>query len=275
MPIVTVTQQSFSGGDEIARQVSARLGCTLTDRAALERVAAKYAIDVSQAPPPELGEQAPSIIERLTQERRRFSVILHAAVFETARQGDAVFLGYGAGFMLKSVQHVLRVRVVTPLEIRIARLASSQPGTSKEAATARLRDDDRRRSEFVRYLFHADWQDALNYDLVVNTEKVTTDCAVETILQVLSAGPFAPTAASVQRLADGATGFQIEARLVSDPQVATPNVRAQVERGVVTLTGAVWSEEEKDIIESVAAQVPGVIEVRNEVHLQPPPPFFY
>ena len=64
---------------------------------------------------------------------------------------------------------------------------------------------------------------------------------------------------------DAAIATEIERRLTDDRDVNAQNVRIDTRDGVVTLTGRVPGDDAKQRAETVAATVPGVAEVRNEI----------
>lgn len=64
---------------------------------------------------------------------------------------------------------------------------------------------------------------------------------------------------------DAAIATEIERRFTDDREVNAQNVRIETRDGVVTLTGRVPADEAKQRAETVAAAVPGVAEVRNEI----------
>lgn len=65
--------------------------------------------------------------------------------------------------------------------------------------------------------------------------------------------------------ADGEVATEIERRLSVDREVNAQNVTIFVRDGVVTLTGRVPGEDVKRRAEGLAAAVPGVTEVRNNI----------
>ena len=64
-----------------------------------------------------------------------------------AARGDAVIVGRGAGFLLPA-ESTVHVRVIAPLERRVAYFAQSLR-LSREEAAAEVRARDERRAEFL------------------------------------------------------------------------------------------------------------------------------
>ena len=86
----------------------------------------------------------------------------------------------------------------------------------------------------------------------------------------------APVASNRPAVATPATGEwiagQIETRIDSksfhDPVAIRRAVQVTVANGVVTLRGEVGSEDEQRTVEQIAAETPGVVGVRNELHVR-------
>ena len=106
MAIVSVSREEGTWGGDVARDLASRLGYRLLDKKALLEEAEAYG-GISEAAP-ELLERQPGLLERLDQERRRYSVLLRTVVYDVALRDNVVFLGRGAGMLLRDVDHALR-----------------------------------------------------------------------------------------------------------------------------------------------------------------------
>jgi hypothetical protein len=84
-----------------------------------------------------------------------------------AAHGAAVIVGRGTQFVL-APDTLLRVRVVCPLDKRIAGYAQRQ-GIDLAEAERKVREIENDRRAFVRQRFDRDVTDPVHYDLVVNT----------------------------------------------------------------------------------------------------------
>jgi cytidylate kinase len=275
MPVVTLSWELGSEGDRIGQALAERLGARYVDGAALVEAARQYDAPGVRSSVPELAERAPTLWERLNEERRRYNVLLRAVIYGFAAEGNSVVLGFGGAMLLRDVRHVLKVRAIAPRELRLQRLiaasTSRNPTAAREEAEEALRRSDRDRARHIRYLFNVDWSDPAPYDLVLNTRTTTPLSAVELLLGLLARPEFQPTADSQAILNDLALASQVEAVLMHDPNVWVENLRVTARGGEVTLSGQVLAEEDRDLAEACARREPGVQAVRNEIAVQPPP----
>jgi cytidylate kinase len=99
---------------------------------------------------------------------------------ERAAQGKVVLVGRAGCLLLRHHPAVLHIRLVAPLSQRIERVAQLQ-GIPHEAAQAQVEASDRNRCAYVQVHHNADWNDPQLYDLVLNMEKHSIDCATEII----------------------------------------------------------------------------------------------
>jgi cytidylate kinase len=112
-------------------------------------------------------------------------VNLARVVLALGSAGRAVLIGRGAHFILPR-QTTLAVRLVAPLEERIAYMRQWLRLTEEEAAE-RVRVRDSRRTEFLATHFHKDPADVYQYDLVLNSSRLGEDACAELIAQAARA----------------------------------------------------------------------------------------
>lgn len=200
-PTIAVSRLPGSGGRLYAEALARELGFDLFDKQIVQRIA--ESAHLSEALVASLDEHVRS---RLTEwmmllERERFlqphQYLQHLTrvVGAIAQHGRAVILGRGATFLLGRGES-LRVSVVSPLDLRVRRLAREQRLDELEARR-RLQHAEAERREFIKRSFAADLSDPTNYDLVLNTEQLTIEDAVAATRALLVArGVWAPRGAS-------------------------------------------------------------------------------
>jgi cytidylate kinase len=275
MPVVTVTRQIGSEGDAIGRALAERLGFRFLDRMNLVETMRAYGAEVEPTAP-EIQEKQPTFWERLNEERRRHTIMLRSAVYSTAVEDNCVIVGVGASMLLKGLSHVVKTLTVAPLETRVSRvmeqgLPDRPVPADRETAQELVRSRDREVAGYLRYLFNVDYTDPRLYDIVLNTGRWQVPQAVAYLADLLELPEIVKSAESAQRLEDLALASLVEVRLVNNTGIWVHGLRATSERGEVTITGEVITDEDREVAEEVAAAVPGVRGVINELRIQPPP----
>jgi hypothetical protein len=122
----------------------------------------------------------------------------------------------------------------------------------------------------MRYMYEVDLRDPALYDLVINTEKLSIDAAVELLCGVLQRPEMVTTPAGQQLVADRALASRVQVALATHPETRRYRITVESLSGVVTLEGTAAMDEAVD----VARGVVGVSDVKTrQVDIPPIPPF--
>jgi cytidylate kinase len=273
MAIVTLSHEIGAGGPEIGQTLAERLSLHYVDQEFISQAALRYGLLEEKLL--SLDESKPSLLERFGAETRRYLTVLQTTLYEFAEQDSVVLMGRSGPWLLRGIPHVLRVRVMAPFDLRVKRLGKRLSNQTGEHTNPRMvhdmaRRDDTEKAGRMRYLYEVDVRDPALYDLVINTEKLSIDAAVELIAGVLQRPEMAPTPASQQIVADGALASRVQVALETHPETRKYRITVEAQSGVVTLEGTVALDEAAD----VARGVVGVRDVKvQQVDIPPIPPF--
>ena len=185
-------------------------------------------------------------------------------LLELASRGNVIIRGWGAVRLLHRIPHVFCLRVCAPMELRVAEM-TRRLGVGERAARREIERSDGLHSGVFQRFFGGDWRDAVNYDLVVNTARITPADAADLVMDALPA--FEESAESRQALADRLTEARVASFLAGDPATAgfARNVYVSVSGGSVSLYGSVRFEgSAREVADAVLARA-GVSDVRNEI----------
>lgn len=172
-PWLTVSKQLGCGGLELAQRLSKELGWQVFDREIVSAIARhthtreQVLADLDQRATRPLDEYIAHLFGPAKPGSASFTIETVRVIWGIARRGNAIIVGRGANIFLDP-RYGLRVRLVAPLEQRVAYVAR-QEGIDSDEATRRVREDDRGQVEFIRKTFKADINDPARYDLVINT----------------------------------------------------------------------------------------------------------
>ena len=273
MAIVTISHEMGSGGPEIGTALAQRLGYRYVDQELISEAARRYGLLEEKLS--HLDEAKPSLFERFDAETRRYITVIQTALFEFAEADNVVLMGRGGQWLLRGIPHVLRVRAMAPFDHRVKRLAKKMSGQMGEGANPRtvtdmVRRDDTEKSGRMRYLYEVDLRDSALYEVVINTEKLSTDAAVEVLSGLVRRPELATTQAGQQLVADRALASKVQVALATSPETRKYRITVEARQGVVTLEGTSNLEQAVD----VARGVPGVVDVKTQqVEIPPIPPF--
>ncbi len=101
-----------------------------------------------------------------------------------ATAGHVVIVGRGGQVLLADKRDVLHVRVVAPLEQRVAYVVRRE-GLDPEAARRRVQAKDQARTRYMQTQYQSQHEDSHLYDLVIDTAVLPLDNAVDLICLAL------------------------------------------------------------------------------------------
>jgi cytidylate kinase len=185
--VITISRQKGSGGRTIAEIIARRLDWQLVRREMVSQAAKKAGVDDTKIE--SAFEHRPTLQDRITLQQRfsKYLGVLSDVIHEYANQGNVVLLGRGAHIILADDPRLFRVHLVADLEARIERIAAQCRLRGKkglEEARRMVIDSDYARAAYHTYVYDAEWNDPLNFELVLNTTELTMEQAAEGILAV-------------------------------------------------------------------------------------------
>jgi cytidylate kinase len=259
MSIITISRGTASGGQALAELVAATLGWPCLSNEVIVEAAKRYSV-----PEPELVkafETAPTFWEKLRASRRAYLTFVQAAMCEYALRGPLVYHGHAGHELLPGISHVLKVRLVAPMEYRLRAVMERNPRLDRKGAMRYIAQVDEERTSRMRYLFGVDWRDPQLYDLVLSLSKLTLDTARDLVVQAAQWQEFQPTEASMRALRNLALSSRIRAIIAAQAQFSPYDIAVEVADGVVTLSGALPTDEAIRQVVALAEQSAGVTQV--------------
>jgi cytidylate kinase len=182
-PTICISRQYGARGAAMGRLVAERLGIgfysqeLIHDIAEAAHVRQQVVESLDERVQDGISEWVAGLIKRGVFAPSDYLRNLSKVVLTLANHGRSVIIGRGAHFILDR-RTTLRVRVIAPLEARVARIAERDglPDATAEATILRI---DAERLAFNRQHYGADLADPANYDLVVNAGTLGLEGAAE------------------------------------------------------------------------------------------------
>jgi cytidylate kinase len=269
MSIITISRQLGSLGTEIAQGVAEKLSYEYIDKKKVTEALSPYGLF---APDMEkFDEKKPSFWDSFQIQKKKFLHSLEAVIYDFGRKGNVVIVGRGGQVVLKDLPGVLHVRIIAPFEIRLKQIMALEGGDDKKARRV-LTQSDRDSAGFLRSFFDVDWEDRSLYDLMINTEKLSTETAAKLIMDSISSPEIQEGGKGVDaKLIDMALTQKVEVILMGIIGIGFGDVTVQVKGGVVRLSGLVNSEISKEDCLRAVARIGGVNSVDgSQFHVRLP-----
>jgi len=265
MAIITISRGTYSGGEDLAKCVADRLGYGCIGREVLVEAAKDYGAD--EASLRKALIERPGLLERLTSERANYIALVRATLCKLVKNDNVVYHGHAGHLLLRGVPHVLRIRVIANMELRI-RSAMYREGLTRIQAIEHVEKMDKARSKWTRFLYRVDWQDPSLYDVVVNVDAAGVSAACRIVCAAAGLDEYRTTPQSQRAMDDLALSAEVRARIIADEVITSPGVGVTATDGVVTVSGMVGSSEEMSRIGEIARTTPGVRDVRSTVGVE-------
>ncbi len=185
-PFITISREAGAGGEDVAYILGERLGWDVLDKNALDLVAERYCLsrsmldEVDEAKNNWVHNAIGPVFDAKVVPREKYMSCLERIFITAARKGKVIFVGRGARFVLPD-NAGLAVRLVASEKYRVRRM-QQEKGISEQEARKLVRELDKGRRDFVQHFFRRDVADPHYYDIVLNTERLGPETAVEIIL---------------------------------------------------------------------------------------------
>jgi cytidylate kinase len=264
-----MTREMGSLGRDVARGLAAELALRVLYHEIVDNLAEKMHLPSSVVTRFLQGNAG--LMETLRNDMDALSLYTAEEVLDIAARGNLMIRGWGATCLLRTVSHVVCVRVCAPLELRAERIRARLNLTDRKAALHEVKRSDAAHAAAMHRRFGIDWQDAMRYDIVLNTERVSVADCIDQITALSRRPVFQETAASRAHLLHLALSAHVQAALRKDRKTASIRIAIDAPRtgqsGDIVLSGIVVNENERRHAHAVAAQCPGVRSVDNQLRL--------
>ena len=263
MAIFTVSREAGSLGTEIAQAVALKLHYEYLDKEKIEKALVDQGIPRSEVE--KFDEKKPPFWVSWQIQSRRFLHVIQAVVYDFARRGNMVIVGRGGQVLLRDIPGVAHLRFTASFAARVGRIMEQEKVDEKQAIRL-IHRSDRDSVGFLRFFFEVDWKDPALYDLVINTQRISADTAVEMIAKLAESPELLAEAKTAEeKLIDLSLGQKVEAALLDLLGLNIRLVHIQVEHGVVTLRGSVVSGVDLENAQRAVARIEGVVNVESQL----------
>ena len=196
LPFITISRQFGCVAYELAERLAARLNADkpikpweVYDRKLLEELTVRESITPDRVR--EMAKRTRSVLDDIFMESiagapAEIDVFkrLMRTMLDIAADGHAVIVGRGAGIATKHLPGGVHVRLIAPLEWRLENLKKS-PDRRQEATMRNLKRIDLEREKFIRQYLNAYINDPLQYQIVLNCERLTMEEQLESVVALV------------------------------------------------------------------------------------------
>lgn len=259
MQVICISRGTLSGGKELAVQLAKKLGYACLSREELMERATAAGIHVGKL---EMAMVRPGLFsERLALERDHYLAFSTAYLCDKAMEGGLVYHGRTGHFLLPGVTHVLKARVLANEEYRIKAVMRELNVDRQKARQYILGvDEDRRR--WVKAMYGVSWEEAANYDIVLNLSQVSIENAATILMHTAQLPDFQTTPASKRAMEDLRLAAKARVLVAQDERTHRARITVRASNGVVNITYLPQDGALAAVLPEVCKGLPGVKDVR-------------
>ncbi len=205
-----------------------------------------------------------SVFNQFTHEKERSVAFMRLTLARMISKDNLLISGFSAQLIPKEISHVLRVCLIADMKFRTSIAVKKQDLSEKDAVNL-IRKQDTEQTQWVNSLFkNKDPWDASLYDIVIPTDKVQVEEAVNIIKENLSSEVIKPTSSSKKAASDFILASEVEVTLASEGH----NVGVSARDGCVNLTinkQVLMIGRLEEELKSIASKISGVTSVETRV----------
>ena len=183
MAVITISRELGSGGLEIGQQVAKSLGYEFADKHTADGILRQYGLTKFNV----LYDSAPGILDLIKADNLLIISMLNEILEALAKRGNSVILGRAGFAVLGDYADVLNVRIQAPFSGRVQRVMVREGLTDLQAAEERVREDDNVHRTYVQRFYNKHWDEPSNFDLVLDMGSLSSDVAVQQIVEAARA----------------------------------------------------------------------------------------
>lgn len=186
LPFITISREAGTGESAItnilldelcSKQLPGECPWTLFDKDLIKRVVEDYNLSGMQCL---LPEKKFSDIQTMFEElfgmhptKREMAHNISKSIIKLADIGNVIIVGRGSFYITRHHRNGLHVRLVGSIQKRIKHMVDEYSLTVKLAEDY-IKKEDHQRHDYVKKLFGIDLNDSHYYDMVINTDKLST-----------------------------------------------------------------------------------------------------
>jgi cytidylate kinase len=259
MTVIAMTREMGSLGKDVAAGLADQMGLTVVHHELVEHHLAER-LGVKESTVHRYLEGEASLLERWKIDKDKLSRLTAEEILELANKGNVVIRGWGAVAVLRSVPHVLRVRICAPMPFRERVMAERLGLKAPSETTSDILQNDAAHARIMRGYFRVNWEAPELYHLVLNTGSVPVDACINIVRLLAERPEFQETEETRRVLSDKLIESRVRAAIGDG---TTSSITIEVTNGKVALSGTTISPIAN--VEERVRGIPGVAEVKNRI----------
>jgi len=265
MAILAITYEFGSGGEEIGHAIEKQLGY---EYVALRRILneAKQLGDKWERFGTDYAVGVPTIWERYDWSFMGFMALVQSIILDHVQKDNVVVMTRTNLYLLSGIPHVLKVRIVAPLEARIKRIMLKED-TSWEAARLLIKQADHEVASTAKRLYGKKVDEPDAYDIQMDTSSAQgLDQCVGIVKGLLEKKNLLKTAEAEKMVELKALAARAKAAILTNSAFLIPTLEVEVRDEGIAVRGVARNVREHKAIEQEINKICGNTPVNIDIH---------
>ena len=257
MPIIAISRQIGSTGNDLADELSKELKYKLLTRDIIKDVLIKSGF--SEKIIDKYDEKKSSLLYQFELDKEKYSHIVKEVVFGFARNDNVIIMGMGGQFFFDDIPNALRVRIISSIETRIKRVMDKYDCDEYEAKYIITNSDDARIS-FHKLFFNIDIRSIDLYDLIISTDNISLRKSKDIIKEaIIDFSAPENKNISMYRINNQLLLHNVAEKILYKMKIDVKSFDVDIfDDGFITLKGFVDNEKDIELCEKAAREIKGV-----------------
>ena len=209
MPVIAMNQEMGSQGKYVAEKLAEELGLEIVRHEIIDHVAEKMHLRKSALQ--RFLEGKAGLLERWGTDEASLALFKVEEILELAAKGNVIIRGWGATHVLRPIPHIPCVRVGAPFATRLKWLMNSLGTDDEDMVAEEIRHSDMAHRANMQHQFGVAWGEPMQYDITLNTERLSVATCVAMIKELLKRPEFKETPESRAKLANLTLEYHVRA----------------------------------------------------------------
>lgn len=266
MAIIVLARELAALGEETARELCSILpGYHYISKNEIEQTL--HECGITEKMIDRYDEKKPGFFDVFSSAQNQFLHHLKTALYEKTESGNCILVGQGAPVLLKGVPGVVTFRLICSEKVRVQRIMK-RFNCDERRAQMMMTHTDNDRIGFNRYFFDVGWREPVNYDFIINTERLNATQSANIIKAVL------PQLIDNKQEAECKTaisnliiGQKILTKVLYEEKLPIYFLEALYDGKTVTLNGVTNAPSCIEKVSTIAKEVTNCDEVHSNIYI--------
>lgn len=265
MALITLSREEGSNSRQVGLALAEKLGCEfISGKTINNEFLENYGITKKQIE--KFDEKKPGIMANFSNSYEKYNNKFKLYIFEKLlKNPNCIIMGRSGTFFLKDVPGLLRLRTVGSEDIRVKRVMDRYK-VDEHSAKKMVAHKELERTEQAKFLYNEVWGKPSNYDLTLNTDKLSVDAICFMVKSLVAEfDKDNCKAAQEKKLKELYLAQKAINTILYEKNIPIDFFEVKIIGDKAVLNGSVKTADDIDIAAETVKEITGVKEIENDL----------